>query len=30
MRHAVICLWLMFALPALTNEADRLTLAGHS
>lgn len=30
MRHAVICSWLMFALPALTNEADRPTLADHS
>ena len=27
MRHALICLWLMFALPALANEADRLTQA---
>lgn len=27
MRHAVICLWLMFSIPAFANEADRLTQA---
>jgi len=27
MRHAVICLWLMFSVPAFANEVDRLTQA---